>query len=65
MVGQTDRDWKAVAYAVGNGLQYWEHEGTIDAIVDYDAYSDETTDRSLLRPPLVGKTGVQTIELNR
>lgn len=30
VVQQTDRDWKAVAYAVGNVLQCWEHEGLIE-----------------------------------
>jgi hypothetical protein len=44
VVDRTDRDWKAVAYAVGNILQCWEHEGGIDAVLDYEAYTDETTE---------------------
>ena len=39
----TDHDWKAVAYAIGNVLQCWEHQGSLDAILEYDAYVDETT----------------------
>jgi len=44
VVDRTDRDWKAVAYAVGNVLQCWEHQGTVDAVLDYDPYADETTE---------------------
>lgn len=43
VIEQTDHDWKAVAYAIGNVLQCWEHQGRLDAILDYDAYVDETT----------------------
>lgn len=43
VIQQTDHDWKAVAYAIGNVLQCWEHQGSLDAILDYDTYADETT----------------------
>ncbi|QAU12111.1 hypothetical protein EKH57_04785 [Halorubrum sp. BOL3-1] len=43
LVGETDRDWKEIAYAVGNVLQCWEHRGRLDAIFDYDAYVDDAT----------------------
>ena len=43
VIEQTDHDWKAVAYAIGNVLQCWEHQGRLDSIHDYDAYVDETT----------------------
>ena len=43
VIEQTDHDWKAVAYAIGNVLQCWEHQGSLDAILDYDAYVDDTT----------------------
>ncbi|ELZ38211.1 hypothetical protein C473_00537 [Halorubrum distributum JCM 10247] len=32
LVEETDHDWKAVAYAVGNVLQCWEHRGRLDAV---------------------------------
>ncbi|QWC20266.1 PD-(D/E)XK nuclease family protein [Halorubrum sp. 2020YC2] len=43
LVAETDRDWKSIAYAVGNVLQCWEHRGRLDAILDYDAYVDDAT----------------------
>jgi hypothetical protein len=43
LVDETDHDWKAVAYAVGNVLQCWEHTGRLDAILEYDAYVDDAT----------------------
>jgi hypothetical protein len=43
VIEQTDHNWKAVAYAIGNVLQCWEHQGSLDAILDYDAYVDDTT----------------------
>ncbi|ELZ44551.1 hypothetical protein C463_08214 [Halorubrum californiense DSM 19288] len=43
LVTRTDHDWKAVAYAVGNVLQCWEHQGRLDAILEYDAYVDDGT----------------------
>lgn len=43
VIDQTDHDWKAVAYAIGNVLQCWEHQGTIDALLEYDTYVDDTT----------------------
>lgn len=43
VIQQTDRDWKAVAYAIGNVLQCWEYQGSLDSILEYDAYVDATT----------------------
>jgi len=43
LASETDRDWKAIAYAVGNVLQCWEHQGRLDAIFEYDAYVDDAT----------------------
>ena len=43
VVEETDHDWKAVAYAVGNVLQCWEHRGRLNAILEYDAYVDDAT----------------------
>jgi hypothetical protein len=43
VIDRTDHDWTAVAYAIGNVLQCWEHRGSLDAILEYDAYVDETT----------------------
>ena len=43
LVEQTDLDWKRGAYAVGNILQCWEHQGSLAAILDYDAYVDDAT----------------------
>ncbi len=45
VVDRIDRPWKAVAHAVGNVLQCWEHRGRPEAIFEYDAYVDETTER--------------------
>lgn len=43
VIQQTDHDWKAVAYAIGNVLQCWEYQGSLDSILEYDAYVDATT----------------------
>ncbi|WP_144902203.1 PD-(D/E)XK nuclease family protein [Halobellus captivus] len=45
VIDQTDHSWKAIAYAIGNVLQCWEHRGTHDAVLDYDAYTDDTTEQ--------------------
>ncbi|WP_070365958.1 PD-(D/E)XK nuclease family protein [Halodesulfurarchaeum formicicum] len=47
LVDRTDHPWKAIAYAVGNVLQCWEHQGTATAIEDYPAFVDETTESVL------------------
>ncbi|MFB6109916.1 MAG: PD-(D/E)XK nuclease family protein [Halodesulfurarchaeum sp.] len=47
LVDRTDYPWKAIAYAVGNVLQCWEHEGSVTAIGDYPAFVDETTEAVL------------------
>ena len=43
VIEQTDHDWKPIAYAIGNVLQCWEHQGSLDAILDYESYVEETT----------------------
>jgi len=43
VIEQTDHDWKEIAYTIGNVLQCWEHQGRLDAILEYDAYVDDTT----------------------
>ena len=43
VIDETEHDWKAVAYAVGNVLQCWEHQGNLEAILEYEAYVDEAT----------------------
>ena len=42
-VTQDEVAWKRASYAIGNILQCWEQQGTHDAILDYDAYVDDTT----------------------
>ncbi|EMA69974.1 hypothetical protein C468_00525 [Halorubrum kocurii JCM 14978] len=49
MIATEDISWKRCAYAVGNILQCWEHQGTHDAIFEYDAYLDDTTERAVER----------------
>ena len=49
MIATEDIPWKRCAYAVGNILQCWEHQGTHDAIFEYDAYLDDTTKRAVER----------------
>jgi len=44
VVDRTDHDWKSVSYAVGNTLQCWEHQGSIESILAYDAYVDDATE---------------------
>ncbi|MFC3478985.1 PD-(D/E)XK nuclease family protein [Halobacterium litoreum] len=43
LVEHTDLGWKASAYAIGNILQCWEHQASIESILDYPAYADATT----------------------
>jgi len=43
VIDRTEHDWRAVAYAIGNVLHCWEHQGSLDAILEYDAYVDGTT----------------------
>lgn len=47
VIKETNHDWTAVAYAIGNVLQCWEHQGERDAIREYPAYVDATTDTVL------------------
>lgn len=44
---QTDLDWKEAAFAIGNVLQCWEHQGTSEAILDYDAFATRATEAVL------------------
>jgi len=43
VVDRTDHDWKSVSHAVGNVLQCWEHQGSVESILSYDAYVDDET----------------------
>lgn len=43
VVDRTAFDWKSVSYAIGNVLQCWEHQGSLESILQYDAYADEVT----------------------
>jgi hypothetical protein len=47
LVEYTDLDWKASAYAIGNILQCWEHQGTLHSILDYPTYATETTRKAV------------------
>lgn len=44
MVDSEEIAWKRCAYAVGNILQCWEHQGSHDAIFEYDVYVDDATE---------------------
>lgn len=39
-----DDHWKAVAYAIGNVLQCWEHQTSASAVLEYDRFADSTTE---------------------
>jgi hypothetical protein len=43
VVERTDLDWKAAATAIGDVLQCWEHQGSIDAIFEYDRFAGPAT----------------------
>ncbi len=43
VVDQTAYDWKSVSYAIGNVLQCWEHQGSLESILDYEPYADDVT----------------------
>ncbi|ELY81866.1 PD-(D/E)XK nuclease family protein [Natrinema pallidum] len=47
LVTTTDLDWKQAAYAIGNTLQCWEHQGRVEDVVDYDAYTDVATETTV------------------
>ncbi|GAB7011260.1 hypothetical protein JCM31271_32030 [Halorubrum trueperi] len=49
MIANEDISWKRCAYAVGNILQCWEHQGSHEAIFEYDGYIDEATERAVER----------------
>jgi len=49
MIDNEDIPWKRCAYAVGNILQCWEHQGSHEAIFEYDAYVDDATERAVDR----------------
>jgi hypothetical protein len=62
LIEQTDHDWKAISYAIGNVLQCWEHQGHLDAILDYDAYVDATTRDVVQRMRTLRTTSKQLTE---
>ncbi len=43
IVERTDLDWKEAAAAIGDVLQCWEHQGSIDAIFDYERFATPAT----------------------
>ena len=43
VIEQTDLSWKEASYVVGNILQCWEYQGSVDAILDYEAFATEST----------------------
>lgn len=43
IVERTNLDWKEAADAIGDVLQCWEHQGSIDAILDYERFADPAT----------------------
>ena len=43
LVTTTDLAWKQAAYAIGNTFQCWEHQGRVDAVLDYGVYADIAT----------------------
>ncbi|MFC6727158.1 PD-(D/E)XK nuclease family protein [Natronoarchaeum mannanilyticum] len=47
LIERTDLDWKRCAYAIGNILQCWEHQGQIDSILEYNAYADDATEAAV------------------
>ena len=49
IIAEEDIPWKRCAYAVGNILQCWEHQGSHEAIFEYDAYVDDATTRAVER----------------
>ena len=60
MVDQDTISWKRSAYAIGNILQCWEHQGSHDAILEYDTYVDEATKRAVER---IGELDTTSMEL--
>jgi hypothetical protein len=47
LVQQTSLNWKRAAYAIGNILQCWEHQGHLDAVLEYETYADDATRQAL------------------
>lgn len=43
LVERSDLDWKRSAYAIGNIIQCWEHQGQVDSVLEYDSYADDVT----------------------
>lgn len=49
IIAEEGMSWKRCAYAVGNILQCWEHQGSHDEIFEYDTYVDAATERAVER----------------
>ncbi|MFB6353138.1 MAG: PD-(D/E)XK nuclease family protein [Halobacteriales archaeon] len=47
VVRETDLSWKEAAYAIGNVLQCWEHQGAPEAILEYPPYANTATETVL------------------
>ncbi|MBX0297065.1 PD-(D/E)XK nuclease family protein [Haloarcula nitratireducens] len=43
VIEQTALSWKEASYVVGNILQCWEYQGTVDAILEYEAFDTPAT----------------------
>lgn len=43
VIETTNLNWKEASYAVGNILQCWEYQGSVDAILEYEAFATDAT----------------------
>jgi hypothetical protein len=62
LIEYNDLDWKRGAYAIGNILQWWEHQGDLEGILDYDTCVDGTTHRAVERINDLDTTSKQLTE---
>ena len=62
LINETDLNWKEAANAVGNILQCWEYSGSIDAILEYDAYATPATHTAVDRIAEMDTTSRQLTE---
>ncbi|WP_277555884.1 PD-(D/E)XK nuclease family protein [Halobaculum limi] len=47
LIETTDLNWKETAYAVGNILQCWEHQGTAEAVLEYERFATPATNTAV------------------
>ncbi len=43
VIKETELSWKQVSYTVGNVLQCWEYQGSVDSILEYDGFDTPAT----------------------